>query len=55
MIKKYIAIGWPDIQEYMEKENYREEVFFDPMKNTWLIPDYWVEDITYLDDNDNFE
>ena len=38
---KYIKVEWPEIQDYMERSDYKEEVYFDPNKNAWFIPDWW--------------
>ena len=40
-MKKYIQMDWPEIQEYMDKPGYPEEVGFDPQKNKWYIPETW--------------
>ena len=36
---KYIKVGWPEIQDYMEFDDFREKVGFDPNKNCWFIPE----------------
>ena len=36
---KYIRVEWPDIQEYMDKPYYPEDVYFDPKKNVWFVPE----------------
>ncbi len=41
---KYIAIGWPEIQDYMNNPEYPEKCYFDPDKNIWLIPEDWEPD-----------
>ena len=38
---KYIKVGWPEIQDYMDNPDYPEECFFDPNKNCWFIPELW--------------
>lgn len=35
----YIAVTWPEIQDFMEHPNYYEEVYFDPEKNVWFVPE----------------
>lgn len=40
---KYIKVGWPEIQEYMDNLSYSEESYFDPSKNCWFIPEDWLE------------
>ena len=44
---KYVKVEWPEIQDYMERSDYKEEVYFDPNKNTWFIPENW--DPIYLE------
>lgn len=44
---KYLAVGWPEIQEYMDHPDYPEECYFDPKKDTWFIPESWEEEIEY--------
>lgn len=34
---EYIAVYWPDIQEYMDSSRW-EEVAFDSNKNMWFVP-----------------
>ena len=48
---KYIKMGWPEIQDYMMKEDYNENVYFDPRKNCWFIPDTWEPDECYKNQN----
>ena len=38
---KYVKVEWPEIQDYMDHPNYPKECYFDPIKNTWFIPEYW--------------
>lgn len=38
MAQKYIALSWPDYQEYMEEEWFREESYYDCNRNVYLIP-----------------
>lgn len=38
---KYVAITWPDVQDYMGIPEFSQESYFDPRKNVWLIPDWW--------------
>ena len=38
MAQKYIALSWPDYQEYMEEEWFREETYYDCNRNVYLIP-----------------
>lgn len=38
---KYVAIKWPDVQDYMGLPDFQEESFYDSQKNVWLIPDWW--------------
>ena len=41
MVTKYIAIEWPDIQNFMGNPK-REYVGFDPDKNIWFVPEDMV-------------
>lgn len=41
---KYIAVEWPEIQDYMMRADYSEKSYFDPIKNTWLIPEDWLDE-----------
>ena len=41
---KYILVEWPDIQNYMNNPNFKKEVGFDPVKNTWYVPETWIND-----------
>lgn len=34
----YIAVSWPEVQDFMEHPRYYEEVCFDPNKNLWFLP-----------------
>lgn len=38
MTQKYIALSWPDYQEYMEEEWFREESYYDNNRSVYLIP-----------------
>lgn len=40
-MRKYIEVGWPEIQDYMDKEDFSTEVSFDPEKNVWFVPEEW--------------
>jgi len=40
---KYIKVGWPEIQEYMDNPNYPEDCYFDPSKNAWFVPESWED------------
>ena len=44
---KYIKVAWPEIQDYMDNPQYKEEVSFDPEKNCWFIPETWEKDFNY--------
>ena len=37
-IKTYIALPWPEYQDYMAKDWFREESYYDSNKDTYLIP-----------------
>lgn len=39
----YEKVDWPDIQEFMEDDNYADRVYFDPEKNVWFVPEDMVK------------
>ena len=41
---KYILIGWPEIQDYINNPNYPYDCYFDPIENVWFIPEDWEPD-----------
>ena len=41
---KYILVEWPDVQYYMEREDFEDESYYDPIGNVWFVPEDW-EDI----------
>ena len=43
MSTKYIMVGWPEIQQYMEHPDYPEWCFYDPKKDVWFIPETWED------------
>ena len=49
---KYIAVEWPDIQDYMPRLDFKEKCYFDPSKNTWLIPEEWLDPYCDLSDEE---
>ncbi len=40
---KYILVTWPEIQDYMDRPDYNENVYFDSRKNIWFIPEEWED------------
>lgn len=40
---KYLAYPWPEYQDYMGEDWFREECFYDSSKDTYLIPENRVE------------
>ena len=43
---KYIAVTWPDIQDYMlygemNVVDSSSKIYFDPNKNVWFVPEDW--------------
>ena len=46
-MKKYIKVGWPEIQYYMTRSDYQEEVSYDPDKDCWFVPEDW-EPVDFL-------
>ena len=47
---KYIKVEWPEIQDYMMNPRYPAEVFYDPDKDCWFIPEDMEEFKTNLYD-----
>lgn len=45
---KYLAYPWPDYQDYMGEDWFREECFYDSSKDTYLIPENRVDDSEFL-------
>lgn len=41
---KYIKVDWPEVQDYMMRQDFSEESYFDPRKNVWFIPSTWEEE-----------
>ena len=39
----YELVDWPDIQEFMEDDDYAEMVYFDPEKNAWFVPEDMIK------------
>ena len=39
---KYIKVEWPDIQEYMNRPDWKENHYYDPTKDVWFIPESWI-------------
>lgn len=44
MTDLYRKVGWPEIQDYMDRPDYPEECYFDPNKDCWFIPEDWEPD-----------
>ena len=38
---KYILVTWPEIQEFMERPDYRTGAFYDPEKDVYFVPEDW--------------
>lgn len=47
---KYIKVDWPEVQDYMMRQDFSEESYFDPRKNVWFVPEVWEEEL-----NEQFE
>ena len=39
---KYIKVEWDELQNYIDRQDYNENVYFDPRKNYWFIPEEWI-------------
>lgn len=52
-MQKYILVRWPDIQDYMERPDFVEGMYFCPTENVWFIPEDWHNfvDISVLENN----
>ena len=48
MEKEYVAYPWPDYQEYMDKDWFRDESYYDADKDTYLIPKERIEPCTVI-------
>ena len=48
---KYIKVGWPEIQDYMHNFNYPKDCYYDPLKDSWFIPDTWESNNLGLSNN----
>ena len=46
---KFIMVGWPEIQRYMDRPDFSTDCYFDPDKHVWFIPEWW-EDEKELED-----
>lgn len=42
---KYELVTWPEIQDYMESPRYPTDVYFDPAKDSWFVPEDLEEEI----------
>ena len=52
---KYIVVGWPEIQDYMDNPGYPDDCLFDSEKNEWAIPEDWEPDYLEVKEvKDNF-
>lgn len=39
----YEKIEWPDIQEFMEDDEFVDRVYLDPEKNVWFVPEDMIK------------
>lgn len=53
---KYVLVSWPEIQQYMEHPNYKEEVYYDSEKGVWFVPENMEEYCPelYYDDTEEY-
>lgn len=42
---EYIAVTWPEIQDYMHHEDYLDRVGYDSKKDLWFVPKYIIEEV----------
>lgn len=40
-VMKYIKVDWPEIQDFMFREDFSKASYFDSNKNAWFVPDFW--------------
>lgn len=45
MSTKYIKVEWPEYQEYMEHQNFREESFYIVNDNSYMIPENIIDEV----------
>lgn len=38
---KYILVEWPEIQDYMNREDYGIDSYYDPERDVYFIPEDW--------------
>lgn len=51
----YIKLEWPEIQDYMVRDNFSDYSYYDPLKDVWFIPESWdspIKDLDPIDFND---
>lgn len=61
-MEKYVIVLWPDIQEYMERDDFQDEAIpiLDERSLTkygssaYFVPEEWVEPKTLLERNGDF-
>jgi len=41
--QKYVKMTWPEIQDYMDRPEYPDACYFDPIKDAWFIPEEWLK------------
>ena len=46
--KVYIALPWPEYQEYMGEDWFLEESYYDTNKDTYLIPKDRVKELLII-------
>ena len=39
----YEKVEWPDIQEFMEDDEFVDMVYFDPENNAWFVPEDMIK------------
>ena len=42
---KYIKVEWPDIQDYMNRPDWKEGHYYDSSNDAWFIPETWEEEL----------
>lgn len=53
---KYILVEWPEIQDYMNREDYGIDSYYDSEKDVYFIPEDWELDCreSYYDDTEEY-
>ena len=39
----YEKVDWPNIQAFMEDDDYEDRVYFDPKESAWFVPEDMIK------------